>query len=85
MVAHRDERRGRATSFAEVAGPYERGRPGYPEDAVRWLVGEEPLRPVKERPDDLDLHPLAKRELPDRLAHEVARVSCVARGTSSPP
>jgi len=26
-----------------VAAAYERSRPGYPDDAVRWLVGEEPL------------------------------------------
>jgi SAM-dependent methyltransferase len=25
-----------------VAGAYERGRPGYPDEAVRWLVGDEP-------------------------------------------
>jgi len=35
MVVHANARRGRATSFVEVAGPYERGRPGYLEDAVR--------------------------------------------------
>ena len=29
------------TAFAEVAGAYERGRPEYPEEAVRWLAGEE--------------------------------------------
>ena len=42
IVQLRDERRGRATSFGEVADAYERARPGYPEEAVRWLVGEEP-------------------------------------------
>lgn len=42
MIVNRDERRGRATSFAAVADAYERSRPGYPDDAVRWLVGEEP-------------------------------------------
>ena len=42
MSADRDERRGRATSFASVAGAYERARPGYPDDAVRWLAGDEP-------------------------------------------
>jgi SAM-dependent methyltransferase len=31
-----------ALSFGQVAAAYERARPGYPEDAVRWLVGEEP-------------------------------------------
>ena len=32
----------RARSFGQVAEAYERARPGYPEDAVRWLVGDEP-------------------------------------------
>lgn len=40
MIVNRDERRGRASSFAGVADAYERARPGYPEDAVRWLGGE---------------------------------------------
>ena len=41
MVVNRDEKsRGPATSFALVADSYERGRPGYPEEAVRWLVGD---------------------------------------------
>ena len=43
MIVHRDEGRGPATSFAGVADAYERARPGYPDDAVRWLVGEKPL------------------------------------------
>lgn len=42
MIVNRDERRGRATSFASVAAEYERARPGYPEEAVRWLAGAEP-------------------------------------------
>ena len=42
MIVHRNEERGPATSFAEVADAYERARPGYPEEAVRWLVGNEP-------------------------------------------
>jgi SAM-dependent methyltransferase len=43
VIVNRDPHvRGPHTAFAEVAGAYERGRPGYPEDAVRWLVGEEP-------------------------------------------
>jgi SAM-dependent methyltransferase len=47
VIVNRDEHaRGPATSFAEVAGPYERGRPTYPEEAVRWLVGDEPLDAV---------------------------------------
>lgn len=32
----------RAASFDAVAEAYERARPGYPHDAVRWLVGEPP-------------------------------------------
>ncbi|MEP6892350.1 MAG: class I SAM-dependent methyltransferase [Gaiellaceae bacterium] len=36
----RDEHHGRATSFGGVAGAYERARPEYPADAVRWLTGD---------------------------------------------
>ena len=32
----------RARSFGSVAGLYEQARPGYPDEAVRWLAGEEP-------------------------------------------
>ncbi|HEY7380795.1 MAG TPA: methyltransferase domain-containing protein [Gaiella sp.] len=42
MIVNRDERRGRATSFALVADAYERARPGYPDEAVRWLAGPTP-------------------------------------------
>jgi SAM-dependent methyltransferase len=43
VIVNRDpSARGPAAAFAEVAGAYERGRPGYPEDAVRWLAGDEP-------------------------------------------
>jgi ubiquinone/menaquinone biosynthesis C-methylase UbiE len=42
VIVNRDERRGRATSFADVADAYERARPGYPDEAVRWLAGDEP-------------------------------------------
>ena len=42
MIVNRDERRGRANSFASVADAYERGRPEYPLDAVRWLTGDAP-------------------------------------------
>jgi SAM-dependent methyltransferase len=43
VIVNRDESsRGPATSFALVAEAYERGRPGYPEEAVRWLAGDEP-------------------------------------------
>jgi len=44
VIVNRDHlRRGPPMSFAGVAGAYERGRPTYPEEAVRWLVGDEPL------------------------------------------
>lgn len=43
MIVNRDPNaRGPYTAFAEVAGAYERGRPGYHEDPVRWLAGDEP-------------------------------------------
>lgn len=43
VIVNRDSNaRGPYTAFAEVAGAYERGRPTYPEDAVRWLAGAEP-------------------------------------------
>jgi SAM-dependent methyltransferase len=32
-----------AHSFGGVAEAYERGRPTYPEDAVRWMLGEHPV------------------------------------------
>lgn len=32
-----------ALSFGSVVDAYERGRPGYPLDAVRWLTGNDPL------------------------------------------
>jgi SAM-dependent methyltransferase len=43
VVVNRDPTaRGPSTAFADVAAAYERGRPEYPEDAVRWLAGDEP-------------------------------------------
>jgi SAM-dependent methyltransferase len=43
VIVNRDPNvRGPYTAFADVAGAYERGRPGYPADAVRWLTGTEP-------------------------------------------
>ena len=38
-----DERARRAVSFSAVAEAYERARPEYPEEAARWLTGEQPL------------------------------------------
>src|SRR4030095_15811667 len=47
VIVDRDPKvRGPYTAFAEVAGAYERGRPGYPEEAVRWMVGDRPLAVV---------------------------------------
>jgi SAM-dependent methyltransferase len=37
----------RARSFGGVADEYERGRPTYPLEAVRWLLGSEPLDVVE--------------------------------------
>lgn len=37
-----DSRAVRASSFARAADLYERARPGYPDDAVRWLAGAAP-------------------------------------------
>jgi SAM-dependent methyltransferase len=42
VTVNREEGRDRALSFAAVADAYERARPGYPEEAVRWLAGEPP-------------------------------------------
>jgi len=42
MDAGREHRLERAASFGAVAEAYERARPGYPDDAVRWLAGDEP-------------------------------------------
>jgi SAM-dependent methyltransferase len=43
VIVNRDpNERGPFTAFAGVAGAYERARPGYPEEAVRWLAGDEP-------------------------------------------
>jgi SAM-dependent methyltransferase len=43
VIVNRDPNaRGPYTAFADVAGAYERGRPTYPEEAVRWLAGDEP-------------------------------------------
>lgn len=42
MPDDRDSREVRAASFGSVADAYERARPGYPDDAVRWLAGGAP-------------------------------------------
>ena len=42
MAVEGAEWRERASSFGAVAEAYERARPGYPEEAVRWLAGEPP-------------------------------------------
>jgi SAM-dependent methyltransferase len=39
----RPSRAERARSFGRVAGEYERGRPGYPPEAIAWLLGSRPL------------------------------------------
>jgi SAM-dependent methyltransferase len=43
VIVNRDPKvRGPYTAFADVVGAYERARPGYPGEAVRWLVGDHP-------------------------------------------
>jgi ubiquinone/menaquinone biosynthesis C-methylase UbiE len=37
------ERARRASSFAGVAAEYDRGRPGYPPQAIDWILGSDPL------------------------------------------
>jgi SAM-dependent methyltransferase len=37
-----EERRARGSSFGSVAADYARHRPGYPDQAVSWLVGDAP-------------------------------------------
>jgi SAM-dependent methyltransferase len=37
------ERSRRARSFASVTEEYERGRPGYPPEAISWILGAEPI------------------------------------------
>src|SRR5262245_9960869 len=87
----------RAASFAQVADAYERARPGYPADAVLWLVGETPC-------DVVDLgagtgkltrslaalghHVVAVEPLPemlDQLRAAVAGVTAVAGTAESMP
>lgn len=42
MALEGEDRLERAASFGSVADAYERARPGYPDDAVGWLAGDEP-------------------------------------------
>lgn len=50
MIAHENSefpgasRAERARSFARVADEYDRGRPGYPREAIEWLLGATPLQ-----------------------------------------
>ena len=37
------ERAVRARSFAGVAAEYDRGRPGYPREAITWILGADPV------------------------------------------
>ena len=44
MIVNRDHRvRGPYTAFADVAAAYERARPGYPQGAIQWMVGDDPV------------------------------------------
>jgi SAM-dependent methyltransferase len=59
----------RAGAFARVAGEYERGRPGYPREAITWLLGARPL-------DVLDLG-AGTGKLTDALLEAGHRVTAV--------
>lgn len=44
MIVNRDHKvRGPYTAFADVAAAYERARPGYPQGAIQWMVGDDPV------------------------------------------
>jgi len=44
VIVNRDPKaRGPYTAFSDVAAAYERARPGYPQGAVQWMVGDEPV------------------------------------------
>jgi SAM-dependent methyltransferase len=58
-----------ARSFGAVAGRYDRYRPGYAADAVRWALGERPLRVA-----DLGAGTGILSRLLRRLGHEVVAV-----------
>jgi SAM-dependent methyltransferase len=60
---------GRARSFGPAAAAYDRLRPGYPADAVRWAVGDEPRRVV-----DLGAGTGILSRLLESLGHEVIPV-----------
>ena len=58
-----------ALSFAEVAAAYDAGRPSYPPDAVRWILGGEPLRVL-----DLGAGTGKLSEVVAKLGHDVVAV-----------
>jgi SAM-dependent methyltransferase len=68
-----DERARRAISFSSVADAYERARPEYPEDAVRWLAGEPPRDVV-----DLAAGTGKLTRVLERLGHRVTAVEPLA-------
>ena len=74
VVVNRDPRvRGPYTAFSDVAGAYERARPMYPEDAVRWLVGHDAAEVV-----DLGAGTGKLTRVLVRLGHRVAPVEPLA-------
>ena len=74
MVVNRDPRvRGPHTAFAAVADAYERARPGYPEEAVRWLVGDEPADVI-----DVGAGTGKLTRLLDALGHRVTAIEPLA-------
>jgi SAM-dependent methyltransferase len=59
----------RRTSFGAAAGLYDSIRPSYPPEAVRWMLGEEPLRVV-----DLGAGTGIFSRLVASLGHDVAAI-----------
>src|SRR5690349_13499658 len=97
MSSETNERRVRAASFGGVADAYERARPGYPEDAVRWLAGEIPCDVVDlgagtgkltRRLVDLGHRVTAVEPLPemlDQLRNAVPEATAVEGGSEAIP
>jgi ubiquinone/menaquinone biosynthesis C-methylase UbiE len=97
MSSETNERRVRAASFGGVADAYERARPGYPEDAVRWLAGDEPCdvvdlgagtgkltrRLVDQGHRVTAVEPLS--EMLDQLRNAVPEATAVAGGAEAIP
>ena len=86
VIVNRDPKaRGPYTAFADVAGAYERGRPGYPDEAVRWLVGDEPARCRRSRRRHRKAHAHARRPRAPRDSCRAARRDARRAGRACSP